>query len=54
MVNELSDARVAFKLLQDLLLALQTNFRRMLEYDLFMCRTNVMIFSDFCRLLILV
>ena len=40
--------------LQDLLLALQTNFRRMLEYDLFMCRTTVMIFSDFCRLLILV
>ncbi len=53
MVDELSDARVAFELFQNLLLAFQANFRRMLEYELFMCRTTVTMFSGYCKLLIL-
>lgn len=46
MVNQLSDVRVTLELPQDLLLALQSGSRRMLDHDSFMCRSSARVLSE--------
>lgn len=45
MVDQLSDVRVTLELPQNLLLALQSDSRRMLDHDLFMCRSSARVLS---------